>query len=238
MSTRLFSILSALSCILGVAMIIISFVINPGPPPNATGAQLATFGKLYHNAILLGGWLQAVGPLLIVLFAFAIVHLAGAAPRFAGRVATLGGMLLMMVTLTEVTFFFAAANSGNLITAQISISLVSAVQHLYAIVAAPALILPLGVIILSSHVLPRFLGYCALVIGSLYAISGLVYLFTPSVNEIAILSVLQFIEELWFPITAITLLIRVVMTSGTAAVRKHAQAVAATENRHMGEQSL
>lgn len=59
MSTRLFSILSALCCILGVALLITSFTLNPAPPTNATGTQLAAFGKLYHNEILIGAWLQA-----------------------------------------------------------------------------------------------------------------------------------------------------------------------------------
>ena len=54
MSTRLFSILSALCCILGVALLITSFALNSAPATNATGTQLAAFGKLYHNEILIG----------------------------------------------------------------------------------------------------------------------------------------------------------------------------------------
>ncbi len=40
MSTKLFRMLSALSAIVGVIMLITSFSLNPGPPSNATGAQL------------------------------------------------------------------------------------------------------------------------------------------------------------------------------------------------------
>ena len=76
MSTKLFRILTALSGIAGVIMLIISFTINPGPPVHATTAQLAAFATQNFTSILWGAWLQAVGPLLIVLFAFALVCLA------------------------------------------------------------------------------------------------------------------------------------------------------------------
>lgn len=89
----------------------------------------------------------------------------------------------MVVTMTEVTFFLGAADASNLTTALICISLVGAVQHLYSIVASPALMLPLGVIIITSNVFPRVLGYLALVIGSIFAILGLVFLFTPYVGS-------------------------------------------------------
>lgn len=89
MSTRLFRILSAISGIAGVIMLIASFSINPGPPSNATSAQLTAFGNQYYTSILWGAWLQAVGPLLNVLFAFAIVCLAGATTRLAGSASSL-----------------------------------------------------------------------------------------------------------------------------------------------------
>jgi hypothetical protein len=47
----------------------------------------------------------------------------------------------------------------------------------YFIVAAPALFLPLGVVILGSRVLPRVFGYLALVLGAAFAILGVVFLF-------------------------------------------------------------
>jgi hypothetical protein len=96
--------LSALTCIIGVIMLITSFTINPGPPSNATSAQLIAFGNQYYTSILWGAWLQAVGPLLTVLFAFAIVSLAGATTRLAGLMTMFGGTILMMVSLVEILF--------------------------------------------------------------------------------------------------------------------------------------
>lgn len=215
MSTRLFSILAALGCILGAIILFVSFSLNPAPPTDPV--QLAAYGKHYHNAILVGAWLQAISPLLIIFFALAIVTLTKAITRFAGLAAIMGGSIFMVVDLIEVTGFLGAANAHNLTTALISLSIVSAVQHLYSIVAAPALIIPLGFVILGSRVLPRVLGYTAIVIGILFAITGVIFLFTPVVDGIATLAIIEAVEELWFPITAITLLIRAVMLSHQTA---------------------
>ncbi|GCE23107.1 hypothetical protein [Dictyobacter kobayashii] len=215
MSTRLFSILAALGCILGVVFLFISFSLNPTPPTDPT--QLAAFGKQYHNDILVGAWLQAISPLLIIFFVLAILQLAKATTRFAGLATLLGGGIFMVVDLLEVTFYLGAANAHNLTTALISLSFVNAVQHLYSIIAAPALIIPLGVVIIGSPVLPRVLGYAAIIIGSLFAILGVVFLFTPVVDGVAALAILEAVEELWFPIAAITLLIRELLASRRVA---------------------
>ncbi len=113
MSTKRYRILSALSGIIGVIMLITSFSLNPGPPSNATSAQLIAFGNQYFTSILWGAWLQAVGPLLIVLFAFAIVPLAGATTRLAGWMTLFGGTILMTVSLVEITFYMSARAFPN-----------------------------------------------------------------------------------------------------------------------------
>ena len=225
MSTKLFRMLSALTCIVGVIMLITSFTINPGPPSNATSAQLIAFGNQYYTSILWGAWLQAVGPLLTVLFAFAIVSLAGATTRLAGLMTMFGGTILMMVSLVEITFYISALFSNTATTALISLDLIHAVQHLYFIVAAPALFLPLGVVILGSHVLPRVFGYLALVLGAAFAILGVVTLFTLTLPA----AVLAFagIQTLWWLAAAITLIVRTEKTSDTASVKEQAPAGAA-----------
>ncbi len=217
MSTKLFRLLTALSSIAGVIMLITSFSINPGPPPNATSAQLTAFGNQYYTSILWGAWLQAVGPLLNVLFAFAIVCLAGATTRLAGWMTLFGGTILMMVSLVEITFYMSALYNNPATMALISGELIHAVQHLYFIVAAPALFLPLGVVILGSRVLPRVFGYLALVLGAAFAILGVVSLFTLTLPA----AVLAFagLQTLWWLAAAITLIVRTEKTSGTASVK-------------------
>jgi hypothetical protein len=218
MSTRLFRILSALSGVAGVIMLITSFSINPGPPSNATSAQLIAFGNQYYTSILWGAWLQAVGPLLIVLFAFAIVCLAGATTRLAGWMTMFGGTILMMVSLVEITFYMSAFYSNPPTMRLISLDLTHAVQHLYFIVAAPALFLSLGVVILGSRVLPRVFGYLALVLGAAFAILGVVFLFTLTLPA----AVLAFagIQTLWWLAAAITLIVRTEKASDIAPVKE------------------
>ncbi len=100
-----------------------SFAINPGLPPNATNAQLIAFGHQYYTSVLWGAWLQTVGPLLIVLFVFAIVYLAGATTRLAGWMTMFGGTVLMMVSLIEITFYMSALNSNPATMGVISLAL-------------------------------------------------------------------------------------------------------------------
>jgi hypothetical protein len=218
MSIKLFRILSAVSCIVGVIMLIVSFSINPGPPSNATSAQLIAFGKQYFTSILWGAWLQAVGPLLTVLFAFAIVSLADATTRLAGWMTMFGGTILMMVSLVEITFYMGAIYSNSATMGLINLELTHAVQHLYFIVAAPALFLPLGAVILGSRILPRVFGYLALLLGAAFAILGVVFLFTLTLPA----AVLAFagIQTLWWLAAAITLIVRTEKTSDTAPMKE------------------
>ncbi len=90
MSIRLFSTLSGLSGIAGVILLAVSFATAVGPPADATRAELVKFGHQHHTAILWGGWFQAVGPVFILLFAIALVHLAGASLRLAGWMTLFG----------------------------------------------------------------------------------------------------------------------------------------------------
>src|ERR1700751_2549591 len=107
-SKRLFCILSGLSGVAGVALLALSFATAVGPPPGATYTELVKFGQEHYRGILWGAWLQAVGPVLIVLFAFALVHLAGAALRLAGWMTLFGATVLMTVSLIEITFYLVA----------------------------------------------------------------------------------------------------------------------------------
>ncbi len=202
MSPPLQRILTALCGILGVGMLITSFAINPGPPPNATIAQVMEFGKQYHDDILMGAWLQAVGSVLCITFTLAIVHLAGATNRFAGWMTMFGGTILAVVSLVETTFYLNAVNSDSS-TVLISLGLIHAIQHAFSMVAAPAVFFPLGAVILGSRVLPRLFGLLALALGGAFAVLGLVALFSPAQSLVDDLSIVQ---GFWFLFAAITLL--------------------------------
>jgi hypothetical protein len=205
-SKRSFCILSGLSGIVGVVLIMVSFNINPGPPPGATSAELMKFGQQYYASVLWGAWLQAVGPVLIVLFAFSLVHLAGATQRLAGWMTFFGATILMTVSLIEITFYISALHPDPAIMPSISLILISAVQHLYFIVAAPTLFLPLGIVLISSAILPRFFGYLALLLATAFAALGVIFLLTLTLP--GPVTAFAGVQALWWLAAAVTLIVR------------------------------
>lgn len=205
-SKRGFCILNGLSGVIGVVLIAVSFNINPGPPPGATSAELMNFGQLHYASVLWGAWLQAVGPVLIVLFAFSLVHLAGATQRLAGWMTFFGATTLMTVSLIEITFYISAMHSDPPVMPFISLKLISAVQHLYFIVAAPTLFLPLGVVLVGSRILPRLFGYLALLLAVVFESLGVIFLFILTLP--AAVTAVAGIQALWWLAAAITLVVQ------------------------------
>jgi len=57
----------------------------------------------------------------------------------------------------------------------ISLRVIFAVQHLYFVVAAPALFLPLGIVLITSDILPRVLGYLAIALAIIFACLGIAF---------------------------------------------------------------
>lgn len=206
MATRALPVVTALSGIAGPMMLGASFGLNPGPPNNATAAQLGEFGREYFTTILWGAWLQAVSPALIVLFALSLVFLAGATTRLAGMMTIFGAGTLMTVSLIEVTFYMGALEGPAAGLGIDSLGLIHAVQHLYFIVAAPALFLPLAAVILTSAVLPRVLGYLALVLGIGFAVLGVAFLYNLTLP--GLVTDAAFLSALWWWAAAITLIVR------------------------------
>jgi hypothetical protein len=199
------TVLTALCGILGTLTLIGSFLLNPGPPPGASLAQLVAFANQHHSTILLGGWLQGIGSLLTVVFALALVHLAGATHRFAGWVTLLAGGSILGVSLLEITFYLAAAEAaatGDVAIGAVGDALIKAVQHVFLI--APALLLPLGTVLLDSRVLPRAFAYLALGFGVVLQALGLVGLFDALQSVVDVLLVVQ---GIWFLAAAVTLLV-------------------------------
>jgi hypothetical protein len=188
-------------------MLGISFAINTGPPAGASGALLTAFGQQHHDAIVWGAWLQAVGPVLIMLFAFAIVVLAGATARLAGWMTLFGAATLMTVSLIEITGYLGTLHTSPATMAGTSLALIHSVQHLWVIVAAPALWLPLGLVILGSDVLPRILGHLAIVLAVAYALAGVFTLFDLTVPPAVQISA-GILPALWWLAAAGTLLRR------------------------------
>lgn len=199
-------IAGGLSGVCGVVLLGLSFAINNGPPPGATSADLANFAQQNYAKILWGAWMQAVGPVLIVLFAFVIVYLAGATQKVSGWMTFFGATVLMTVSLIEITFYISALYRDPAVMPSVSLNLISAVQHLYFIVAAPALFLPLGIVLIQSRVLPKLFGYLALVLAGIFALLGVIFLLRLTLP--AAVTAFGAVQALWWLAAALALIVR------------------------------
>jgi len=159
-----------------------------------------------EGLVLWGAWLQAVGPVFIMLFAFSLVHLAGAMQRVAGWMTLFGAAVLMTVSLIEITCYISALFPQPELMTAISLRVIAAVQHLYFIVAAPALFFPLGIILASSRILPRVFGYLALLLAAAFAVLGAVFMLRLTLP--ASVTALAGLQALWWLAAGITLIIR------------------------------
>lgn len=204
MAQNRFRLFIGIMGILGVIVLINSFIINPAPPAEDTLDQLIAFGNAHKNAILTGAWMQTLGTMLLALFAFAIVHLSGAANRFSGWATFFGAILLMVVSVIEVNFYLNSLTSTRE-TIEANIDLIKSTQHLFSMVGAPALFLSLGTVILGAKTLPRPFGYVALFIGAAFAILGVVALYGQFQYLVDYLAMGQ---GFWWLLAAIVLLVR------------------------------
>jgi len=213
--TRAFCWLCGWSGIAGVLLLVISFNINSGPTPGASPDELAAFGHQHYASILWGAWLQAVGPFLMVLFALALVNLAGAIRRLSGMMTLFGAGTLMTVSLIEITFYIAVLFKDPPLSTLVGMNVIYSVQHLYFIIGAPALFLPLGFVLLDGKVLPAAFAWSAILLGVVFAILGMAFL----LKLILPLFVTAFaaIQILWWLSAAVALMMRASKLSVSAA---------------------
>ena len=208
-------LLVALCGLFGPAILIASFAINPAPPAAAAVAELRDYALQHHNGIVLGGWLQGLGSLLIVVFSFGLVHLAGATTRLAGWVTFLAGAVILVVSLMEITFYLAAVQAtetGDTAAGLAANNFIKAVQHVFLI--APALLLPLGAVLRGSRILPKGFALAALIIGVVLQTLGLAGLFRPLQS---VIDVILIVQSGWFITAALVVLITSGRLSDTAA---------------------
>jgi len=205
-TTRRFQLLGGLTGVVGPAILVGSFAMNPAPPPGLAVEALAAWARAREASILLGGWTQGIGSLLIVVFAFCLVEIRPGVSPLAERLTRLAGSVILMVSLTEITFYIAAAHAAATADAAVglaSAALIQAVQHVFLI--APALLLPLGVVLLRSRVLPRAFAFSGLALGATLQILGLVGLLAELQPVVDALLVVQ---SLWFVLAGVALAVR------------------------------
>jgi hypothetical protein len=117
-----------------------------------------------------------------------------------------GATILMTVSLIEITFYISALYADPQMMTSVSLRLIYAAQHLYFIVAAPSLFLPLGLVVLNSQILPRGFGYLGILLGAAFAILGIAFLHTLTLT--VAVTAFAGVQALWWLAAAITLMDR------------------------------
>ena len=210
--------LAGVSALMGVLMIGTSFGINTGPPLGANDAQMIAFASAHFRQVMIGSWLQAVGPFLIMAFAVTLVRISGAMNRISGWLTLLGASVLMMVSLAEVIFYICALDAIPVSMGQIGNNIGHAIQHLYFIIAAPAVFLPLGVVLSRAKVLPRIFSVMAFVLGGGFFLIGIRSLTQPILSNAE--TSFAAIQALWWMAAAIALIARSHRITGSESLPK------------------
>jgi hypothetical protein len=183
------------------------FTWMPLPPPDTTATQLLEFGKNYHTPILIDTWLQQFGTILSVIFALALVQLAGTATTLAGRLTLLASTVITSLSLAEGTFVLGATqagNNGHLEASLTCFELTNVFIHIFLL--APSLFLMLGFALKGTTILPRFFSVTATVLGTLFQSLGVIALFDNRFF-LVVIGILM-LQNLWTIAASITLLIR------------------------------
>jgi hypothetical protein len=179
----------------------------PLPSPNATAAQIYKFSISYNTAILLDTWLQQSGTILTVIFALALVHLAGTSKTFAGRLTLFACTVITSLSLAEGTFALGATQAGMNGHPQAALAcyeLTNVFIHIFLL--APSLFLMLGFALKGTTTLPKFFIVTAIVLGILFQSLGIIALFDNQFLIVVI--VILMLQNLWTIAVSISLLVR------------------------------
>jgi len=186
----------------------------PLPPPNATTTQILEFGKKYHTEILLDTWLQQFGTILSVIFALALVQLAGTFTTLAGRLTLLSGTVITSLSLAEGTFALGAmqaGDNGHLEASLTCFELTNVFIHIFLL--APSLFLMMGFALKRATILPAFFASAAIILGVLFQSLGVIALFY---NQFLIIVIgVLMLQNLWTIAASVTLLIRKMQIADT-----------------------
>ncbi|HEY1872615.1 MAG TPA: hypothetical protein VGG71_16255 [Chitinophagaceae bacterium] len=204
-------ILTSLSGLLGTVALTLyfsaPFTWMPLPPSNATAIEILEFGRKYHTAILIDTWLQQLGTILSVVFALALVQIAGTSKKLAGRLTLLASTIITSLSLAEGTFALGAlqaGDNGHLESALTCFDLSNVFVHIFLL--APSLFLMLGFSLRGTTILPKFFITTAITLGILFQFLGVVALFY---NQFLLMVIgILMLQNLWTIAASIILLTR------------------------------
>jgi hypothetical protein len=205
---RRLRILAALAGIAG-PVLLVAYFITPlfvgWPSATESAGKLAAYADAHRVLFYFGGWLQATGAALSVVFLLVLLQHSGARRNVAGSVTLIGCAVLLSVVAVEAAMLEAvavAAANGDHATVATGFQLASGVLvRIYPLAPAPLLFAGIGFALSGTSILPRVFARSALAIAALFVIAGLAAVFGTA--GVIFATVMSVAEAIWIPAAAI-----------------------------------
>jgi hypothetical protein len=201
--------LGALAGIAGPLLLVAYFTIPAfvgWPSAGESPGKVAAYATAHQALFFLGGWLQATGALLSVVFLLVLLQHSGARRTLAGSAALTGCAVLLSVVAVEAAMLEAvpiAAANGDHATVATGFELASGVLvRIYPLIPAPLVFAGIGFALSGTSILPRAFARTAVLISALFLISGLAAVFGTA--GLIFATVMSVVEAIWIPAAAIT----------------------------------
>ncbi len=205
---RRLRVLGALAGITGPVLLAAYFIIpalTGWPSPAESAAKLAAYATAHRLLFYLGGWLQATGALLSVVFLLVLLQRSGARRTLAGAATLTGCALLLSVVVIEAAMLEAvpiAAANGDQATVATGFALSNGVfTRIYPLAPAPLVFAGIGFALYRTGILPRVFARAAVLIAGLFLIAGLAAVFGTA--GLILATVMSVAEALWIAAAAI-----------------------------------
>lgn len=175
------------------------------PSAAESPGKLAAYATAHRLVFYLGGWLQATGALLSVVFLLVLLQCSGARRTLAGAAALTGCALLLSVVVIEAALLEAvpmAAANGDQATVATAFALSNGVfVRIYPLAPAPLVFAGIGFALSRTGILPRVFARTAVLISGLFLIAGLAAVFGTA--GLIFATVMSVAEAVWILAAAI-----------------------------------
>ncbi|WP_055490363.1 hypothetical protein [Streptomyces sp. TP-A0356] len=176
------------------------------PYAGASPHQLISYANSHTLLFYAGGWLQATGATLSILFFLTLLNHSGTARQMAGLVTLVGCAVLLAVVLIEAAFLEAvpaAAHAKDPATVATAFALSNGVfARIFPLAPAPLLFIGIGYALRPS-VLHKQYANSAKIVAALFVVAGIAAVFgTPGLIFAIVMSVVQ---ALWILTAAVAL---------------------------------
>jgi hypothetical protein len=201
-------ILAALAGVVGPVLLAAYFTIPAligWPSAAESPAKLTVYATAHRLLFYLGGWLQATGALLSIVFILVLLQHSGARRTLAGSATLIGCAVLLSVVAVEAALMEAvpvAAANGDQASVATAFTLSNGVfVRIYPLVPAPLVFAGIGFALFRTSILPRVFARTAVLISGLFLIAGLAAVFGTA--GLILATVMSVVEAIWILVAAI-----------------------------------